>query len=258
LPVPHGPNILFRKGLGSEGGLIRPFQFLTVPFRTLLVAMILVDLGFVLLNILAVAAKKAALIAEVPELLKVTHDASLPEDFNYLKWAVIVIALTWLAVRDRWLPPLLWAVVFVMILLDDSLQLHEWIGHEISDKSGLPSNSLLYADDLGEILVFVIMGLVVAALAATLFTQKGAAARVISLRFSLIMVGLGFFGVGVDAVHQMVAHLVENTTLASLLPQILGLIEDGGEMIVGSIAVAITLAADPVHPAVPSADQAKT
>jgi hypothetical protein len=233
-PVPHGPNILFRKELGREGGLLRPFQFLTVPFRTLLVAMILVDLGFILLNIVAAAAKKAALI---------------------LKWAVIVIALAWMAVRDRWLPPLLWAVVFVMILLDDSLQLHEWIGHEISDKSGLPSNSLLYGDDLGEILVFVVMGLVAAALTATLFTQKGAAVRVISLRFSLIMVGLGFFGVGVDAVHQMVAHLVENTTLASLLPQILGLIEDGGEMIVGSIAVAITLAADPVHPVVRSADQ---
>jgi hypothetical protein len=229
---------------GSEAVLIRPFPRLSLPFWTLLAALVAVDLGFILINVLAFAAQKAALIAEVPEMLKITRDGALPEDFNYLKWALIVVALLWVAFRDRWLPALLWAAVFTMILLDDSLQLHEAFGSRISSGSRLPSNRLFNSEDLGEVLVFAVMGLVVAVLTATLFTRRGEAARRISLRYLLVILGLGFFGVGVDAIHQMVAHLTEGSASALVMSQAIGLIEESGEMIVASLAAAFTLASD--------------
>jgi hypothetical protein len=237
---------LFRRDLRGGATVYRPFSFLKLSFRTMLVRLLLVDLTLILLNIVAVFAFKAHLIAEVPELLKVTHDLSLPEDFNYLKWALIATALFWMAYRDRWLTPFLWGIIFVMILLDDAFQIHEMLGHDVSLEANLPSTSLLIADDLGELLVFAFMGLVALGIAVTSFAQKGAFSRTMTIRYVLIVIGLGFFGVGIDAFHQMVVHLVTDTALETILPQMMGLVEDGGEMLVGSLALALTLTADPV------------
>jgi hypothetical protein len=239
---------LFRRDLRGGATVYRPFSFLTLSFRTMLVRLWLVDAGFILLNILAVFAFKEHLIAAVPEILKVTHDLTLPEDFNYLKWALIAIALFWVALRDRWLTPFLWAIIFVMILCDDAFQIHEWLGHDVSIAARLPSTSLLFADDLGELVIFGLMGLVAVGIAVASFIQKGPLSRAMTLRYALIVCGLAFFGVGVDAIHQMVVHLVTNTVLETILPQVMGLIEDGGEMVVGSLALAMTLTRDPVAP----------
>lgn len=239
---------LFRKDLSGEAALYRPFSFVTMSFRTMLVLLVAADVTLILLNILAVLAFKAGLLAEVPELVKVTHDLSLPEDFNYAKWAVIVIALLWLTLRDRWLTPILWAIVFMMILLDDAFQVHEWLGHDVAVALGLPSNSLLYGDDFGELVVFGLMGAVALGIAVTSYAQKGPSARVMTLRYALVVAGLGFFGVGADAIHQMVVHFVVGSFFETILPQLMALFEDGGEMIVGSLALALTLTADPVGP----------
>jgi hypothetical protein len=237
---------LFRKDLRGGATVYRPFSFVTLQFRTLLTRLLLVDAAFILLNILAVLAFKAHLIAEVPDLLKVTHDLTLPEDFNYLKWGTIALALFWMAYRDRWLTPFLWGIVFVMILLDDSIQIHEMLGHDISVAERLPSTSLLYADDLGELIVFGLMGLIALGIAVTSFSQKGATSRKMTIRYICIVCGLAFFAVGLDALHQMVVQATIGTALETILPQVMGLLEDGGEMVVGSLALAITLAADPV------------
>lgn len=58
----------------------------------------------------------------------------------------------------------------------------------------------------------------------------------------LVIVGLGFFGVGVDLIHQMVVHFAEHYPSVGLLKHVFALIEDSGEMLVASVAVALTLA----------------
>lgn len=229
---------------GLQSPYARPFPVISQSFRTLLIAFIAIDLVFILVNATAIAAFHFRLIDAVPELLKITKDGALPEDFNYLKWAVIVVALTWISIRDHWLPPLFWAFVFAMILADDSMQLHERLGAFLASWSSLPSSTYFYGDDLGELLAFVVMGLVALALTASLFTRHGASARAISLRYGLVIVVLGGFGVGVDSVHQIVSHLAEGTSVATLLSQLLGLIEEGGEMLVASFAVAMTIAGE--------------
>jgi hypothetical protein len=232
---------LFRNDRGPLSLHARPFRSVDLSLKTLFIAFLTIDLGFILLNALAIAAHQFHLIDAVPEALKITRDGALPEEFNYFKWAVIAISLGWLSLRDHWFAPLCWAAVFVMILADDSLQLHERAGAALSSWSGLPSSTYFYADDLGEVLAFSVMGLAAFGVAALLFLRSGAAGRALSLRYIVLIVVLAGFGVGVDAVHQLVSRMTEGMSVATLLSQFFGMIEEGGEMIVASFAVAMTL-----------------
>ncbi len=245
--INHSPfKALVLAWQGDAPAHSRPFASVGHSFTTLLIAFIIIDLGFILANALAIGLHHFGMIGTVPEMLRITQDRALPEDYNYLKWAIIVVALLWMSIRDRWLPPVLWAIVFAMILADDSMQLHERLGAKIAVWTELPSSTYFYADDLGEMLAFGLMGLVTLALTATLFTRRGASARGLSLRYGLAILALGSFGVGIDAIHQLASHFSEGTSFATLLSQLFGMIEEGGEMIVASFAAAMTLASDEI------------
>jgi hypothetical protein len=228
----------------EEASVTRPFPVVTASFGRLLLVLLVIDFTFILVNILAAIAKDLDLIAVVPPMLKITQDRALPEDFNYLKWLVICVGLVWMGLRDRWLAPALWAAVFLIILIDDSFQLHEHIGSQLAGWLDLPDYALLYGNDVGEVAVFAAMGLLALAIVGVLFGQRDQASRLLSRRYLLIVLALGFFGVGIDVMHSVVAHLTQESTVASILAQIFGVIEDGGEMLVASLAVALTLVPD--------------
>lgn len=221
----------------------RPFPQLTVSFRTLVIWFVSVDLCFIVLNVIAGGLVEYRMLAEVPELLRITQDWSLPEDFNYLKWLIILLSLFWIALRDRWLPAALWALVFTMILLDDSLQVHENFGEWIALDLDLHPIFYLFGSDLGEIMVFLGMALITLAMTAMLLTRFGPASCRMTTRYLAVLVALGVFGVGVDALHQILAHLTQDGVVTSGLEgKAFGLIEDGGEMLIASFATAMTLA----------------
>lgn len=219
----------------------RPFPLITLSVRSLLCLLLAVDFAFILTNVLAALAQNAHLIERVPRWMKITEDLEPPEDFNYLKWLVIVLALSWMALRERWLAPMLWAVVFTMILADDSFQLHERLGDLATTWLRIPDNALLYGRDLGELLVFGTMGVVALTIFAFLFTRRDAPTRQMNWRYLLIVIGIGFFGVVIDGLHSVLAHLSGADLFGTMTRQALGMIEDGGEMVVGSLAVALTL-----------------
>jgi hypothetical protein len=225
--------------------VIRPFPFVTLSFRALLLILLAIDVTFILANVLAVLAHDAGFLHDVPVWLKVTEDREPPEDFNYLKWTAIAVALFWVSLRDRWLAPALWGIVFVLILLDDSLQIHENFGGKISTWLGIPDNTLVYGSDLGEMIVFGVMGSVALVIGLFLLTRRDEPSRLLNKRYILVILALGFCGVGFDAIHSVVQHVTGTSALATLLQQVFGLFEDGGEMLVGSFAAAITLAPQP-------------
>jgi hypothetical protein len=227
--------------------LVRPFPFVTLSFRALLLTLLAVDFAFILTNVLAVLAFDASLIKVVPRLLKVTEDLALPEDFNYLKWLVIAVALLWLAVRDRWLAPLLWAAVFTMILADDALQVHETLGKWLSQHFAIADNGYMGGSDFGELAVFGLMGLFTLSVLGILFSRKDRPTRQMSFHYLMIIVFLGGIGVGLDAIHSLISHLTGTSSLATVLQQLFGMAEDGGEMLIGSLAVALTLAPAPAE-----------
>lgn len=220
----------------------RPFPFVTLSFRALLLTLLAIDFAFILVNVLAVLAVDVSLLDHMPIWLKITEDRQPPEDFNYLKWLVIAVALVWMAIRDRWLAPLLWAVVFTMILTDDAFQMHENLGNVIAGLLGIPDNTLVYGKDFGELIVFGTIGAITLAIALFLITRKDLASRQLNKSYLYIVLALGFFGVGIDALHSIIVHLTGFSGIATMLQQFFGMVEDGGEMLVGSFAVAFTLA----------------
>ncbi|RYE51073.1 MAG: hypothetical protein EOP21_02320, partial [Hyphomicrobiales bacterium] len=216
----------------------RPFPIISQTFKLVLLAALATDLAFMLTDLLAFMAEKAHLIVEVPPFLKITRDEALPELVGYLKWLVIIVALVWMSVRDRWSPPFRWAIVFVMILADDSLQVHEALGLILWDKIPLPASLYDHGEDIFELVAFGCMGLIAIALTATLFSRHGPVARLLSLRFAQIIAGLVFFGVFLDFLHQLISIASKGTVVDGLLPPFFSLLEDGGEMVMGSIALA--------------------
>lgn len=219
----------------------RPFPIITLSFRTLLFAILAVDLAFILTDLVAFSAEKAGWIVEVPPFLKITRDDALPELVGYVKWLVIIVALTWLSIRDRWSVPFRWALVFLIILIDDSLQIHERLGLILWDIIPYPPSLQSEGEDISELVVFGAMGLAAAMLTATLFTRHGPLARALSIRFLWIILGLVFFGVFLDFVHQLISLASKDTSLAGVLPPLFSLFEDGGEMVVASYATAFVL-----------------
>ena len=219
----------------------RPFPIITMSFTAILLLLLSVDVAFMLLDAASFLAEKAALISDIPTELKITVDGALPEVLGYVKWAIIIVALVWLAIRDLWSVPFRWALVFLMVLIDDSLQEHETIGAMIADSLPLPASLQSQSQDIGEVMVFGAMGLIAILLTATLFTRNGPVARALSIRFMLIIVFLAFFGVALDFLHQSIRLLTEGSFAAQFLPQVFALLEDGGEMVMASIATAFVL-----------------
>lgn len=220
----------------------RPFEFLNARFRTVLFGFLLVDLIFTLIHGGGFLLHRAGFMDDVPELLRISADRSIPESFNYLKWGIIIVALTRVALRDRWWTPFGWALVFLLILADDSLQIHETLGAIIAEDAGLIEHFMVAPSDLGEVAVFGLMGLAVLLLTGLTVTKAGARSRRLSLSYAVTILALGFFGVGIDFIHQAVAYFVADHPDLELLSHVFAFLEDGGEMVVASVAVALTLA----------------
>lgn len=208
----------------------------------MLIALLAVDLLFILIHLGWFTLYRAGFTGEVPYMLRVSTDWALPEEFNYLKWIVIVVALTRVALRDRWWTPFAWALVFLLILADDSLQFHETFGRIIAETINLQASYMVEPSDLGEVAVFGLMGLSVVVLTAFSFTSAGAQSRRLSTNYALIIFGLGFFGVGVDFIHQAIVYITDDMPALSILKHAFAMLEDGGEMLVASAATALTLA----------------
>ena len=69
----------------------RPFPSLAFPFRSMFVFFLVIDLGFIGLNVAASALGKLHLVGPLPAFLMVTEDLGIPEFFNYFKWALIAV-----------------------------------------------------------------------------------------------------------------------------------------------------------------------
>lgn len=225
----------------NASAMLRPFPVITLSFLALLACLVSVDFFFVVADVIAYAAEKLSLISAVPDIIKITRDRALPEIYGYFEWAVIIVALLWLTIRDRWFAPLRWAVVFLIILIDDSIQVHETVGLWLTQYLPLPASLQDQTQDIAELMVFAVMGVIAVALTASMFFSRDDATRAISKRFGFIILFLVFFGVFLDFVHQTIKLGSTGTFAAEFLPQIFAILEDGGEMIVASYAAAYVL-----------------
>lgn len=192
---------------------------------TLLLMLLSVDVAYFVAHVRAASTGIAYSLAYIDE---ETGHAEAFQSLQWL-WALGLLSLIVL-VRRRWvlvgLAPLL-----AFFLLTDRYRLHELAGEAIAAAVGLPPTLGLRPEDVGELLaltvaaLLIVPALVLAIRAADLVERRHFA------RILLIALCILFCGVVLDAVHILV---VDDPAPGDAF----GLIEDGGEMLGGSILVA--------------------
>lgn len=163
-----------------------------------------------------------------PDFWNIGRDWSAGEIFNYIKWLAIsgIFASAFLHYRHPIYACL--SVVFLLILADDSLQLHERSGSlPLIDVAG----NLPLTQALSEVLFWFVLGLLCLGIILTVWRKTPKEIRRKLWTVLLLFSGVVASGVVVDFFHQFTG---EKTVFSGVLL----LLEDGGEMFFASLMLA--------------------
>ena len=161
-------------------------------------------------------------------LFSLERDRGYPEFFQYAKALSIVILLLLVSARSKVIGFGVWALLFLYLLLDDALQMHEVYGGYIAAYLNFAPAIGLRAQDFGEVAVSAIAGASFLALLAIFYVTGSRAFRKSSRHLLLLLMALAFFGVFIDLLHVAV-------DMGWRITWLLGVVEDGGEMVVMSL-----------------------
>lgn len=154
------------------------------------------------------------------------RDESLIEWVGYVQMGAASVLLCALAVRRKLPLYLAWSLVFFVLMLDDSLRLHENVGHLLVSTVHLPSVLGLRPNDLGELCSWAFFGLVLGTMLVITHHRSSPSLR----RQSWIFFGLTLF----LACFAVILDMVE-IEVWGLLPLIahgaMTLTETGGELV---------------------------
>jgi hypothetical protein len=179
------------------------------------------------------------LLGGIPPLLNVTRDWSLAECFGYVKLGCASLLLL-IAFRASRVPIFLsMAIILAVMVADDSMRLHERLGHGAVLTLALPDFANLKAQSLGELLVWGAMGAVLLPVFVIGFVKTRDEDRAIAARLAICVTLLLFFAIGMDILDEIVC-----TAMAGV-PRcypVMGMLEDGGEMAVQSLILAHVVA----------------
>ena len=193
--------------------------------RTFLIVLLAGDLVFVILHFLPVFG-----MLNDPQ-FSLETDGGHPERYQYLKTFTIMVLLLLLMIKTRVGGFGLWALVFLYLLLDDSLSLHESLGELVANGMAFSPAIGLRAQDFGELAVSVGVGLIFLLPVAVFYWRGTQAFKDVSKYLVALLAALAFFGILIDMVHVAV-------NMGWKVAFVLGTIEDGGEMVVMSITTA--------------------
>lgn len=204
--------------------------------KKLLLILLAIDLIFICIHLGIGVLFSQGIITDYNDYayLLVTRDQNFPEFFQYLKYLMVINALFVLSKEYKNILYLGWIFLFIFLLLDDSLMLHERVGEFLAETFHLTPGFGLRAVDYGELLYASVGGVIILASLYWTFIKGDIAFKRSSLDL-LLLIGLFlFFGIGVDMVHIMLDKNVN-------VKFVLGLFEDGSEMIVLSVITWYTL-----------------
>ncbi|MCZ6702981.1 MAG: hypothetical protein O6940_08075 [Ignavibacteria bacterium] len=188
----------------------------------LLILLVLTDFFFIVFHILHTYTDFAS-----SRLLSIERDFGFAEMFQYIKAYWIGLMLLWLALKRRSFLFFGWSQLFIYLLFDDALQIHEKGGNILARDFNLQPILGLRAQDIGELGIVLIVGVAFLAIIGISHYFSEQRLREISKRIAILLVALVFFGVFIDMIHSMFSHTRVNYLLV--------LIEDGGEMVVMSL-----------------------
>lgn len=210
-----------------------------VPTRRLVAAIVLLDILFIVVHVALWSMVRLDAVAEnsIVRQFYISTDRGIPEIFTYLKILLILTYLARLYGLSRDPIYLSWATIFMLVLADDALRLHEQIGDLVAEASAIRTTAGLRADQAGELVAFAAVGGIALCILFLGFRRSRLPHQSIGVLMCLSLLLLAFFGVFVDALHSLAEGAVRHTSL------LLGTIEDGGEMMAVSLACAIVIAA---------------
>lgn len=165
--------------------------------------------------------------AGIPDFLRIDRDWSLGEMLNYAKWLVLAGLSALIFCRQRQVVFLAVMILSMVALLDDSLQLHERFG-SLADRA-LDLDRYL-PRGAGEIIFMAIEGMAVAVALVYGWTKATSSVRRQIVPLLLLLSGAAFCASAIDFLH---VHAPANSITAGIL----GIFEDGGEMVFLSLAV---------------------
>lgn len=227
----HLPDILRSRAFWQLAGMLLLLDFLTIGTYVAAGGLVWLDV-----------------LPAVPVELRVDAAWGVGNVLTYGKWllCVVFLLLAWRAVRQPVLLGL--AAIFLAILLDDSLQLHERLGTTLALAWELPEAWGLRPDDLGELVVWALFGGSCLVVFLAGYRASAAAWRRTGEVFLLGFLALAACGIALDMLHVMTFPLAAAGEAGRVLKFAVGLAEDGGEMIVASL---ITAYAHALHRSLP-------
>lgn len=190
----------------------------------LLSSLLAVDFAFIILHTL-----KSLDYLSNPN-FSVTKNFGYGESFMYLNELFIIGCFLWLGFK--FLRPVFfsWAAIFVYVLLDDSLEVHETIGYYFGGWLKDHTNIIpVVAKESAEISSFALFGIILFTPLLLAYTKtKNKHLKIATQDLLILLGGLLFFGIGIDFL-----NIFFET--GHFLNGFLGLLEDAGEMVMMSL-----------------------
>jgi len=162
------------------------------------------------------------------EFLALAADDSIGEYFQYFKWFFISALFVCIAIKRASYSFLAWFLLFLYLLLDDSLSLHENIGSYLMSSYSFETPMGLRLQDVGELIVSAIAGSILLLIFVLAYRKGRDFFKITTFNMLYLFLALVFFGVFFDVVAVMIYG--GDSTLAFFFD----VFEDGGEMIVAS------------------------
>jgi len=188
----------------------------TVRSASALLTLLLIDVVFIQLD-------RMYLQGRLPEMFSFDSESGYAELYqNGKEFAMMLLTLGCVVTSGE---PLYvcWLGVFSYVFLDDTFQVHERLGAWVSHRFALAGPFGLRGDDVGELVVSAAAGLIVCVALIAAWRRSSQDARRVSVVLIALLFALGFFGIVMDMLHVVMAGTWEYR---------LGIIEDGGEMLV--------------------------
>jgi hypothetical protein len=192
-----------------------------------------VDAIFILLHVLY---REAELLSD-PRFSLGREDA-YASIFGYLVEGCIVLAVCALAVRLRQPLYFAWAALFLYLLLDDYLMIHEKItGSIVRPFFGFSKEDTVLginAHDLVEDAAMALLGLMILSMILVIYVFGDRTFKKVSRRLVILLTALAFCGIVVDLIHAAIVRSPLRRELSEV-HRSLAIVEDGGELVVISL-----------------------
>ncbi len=162
------------------------------------------------------------------QLYDIETDNSYAEDFQNLKWIIMMMALVLIAMVRQEKKYFTWVLVFLFLFLEDVFRIHQSLGHFFYNIFGMTTGQR--GSKIMELFAAAFLGFIFMAPVLEAYKKGDALFRKHSKTMFLLLALFLFCAVVIDQAHRLA--IVQYNWKYNV---VFGLMEDGGELITESI-----------------------